>query len=98
MPALAYVLLPLSGTIAFLVGGSRRTRFHGLQAIVVGAAWALAAYAASWVSPRLTQAIFGFGVVVWLVLVVGTLMGKDPRLPGSRWLERAAPLNDPTED
>ena len=90
MAALAYVLLPLSGVIAFLVGGSARIRFHGLQAIAVGTVWAVAAYAASWIAPLATVAVFGVGAVVWFVLVVSTLLGRDLRLPGAGPLKRLA--------
>ena len=98
MPALAYVLLPLSGTIAFLLGGSRRMRFPGLQSIALGAVWAVAAYAASWISPRLTQGVFVVGSLVWLGVIVGTLLGRDPRIPGSAILERAAAREDSEGD
>ena len=39
MPGLAYVLLPLSGMLAYFNGTSVRMRFHGLQAIALGALW-----------------------------------------------------------
>ena len=90
MAALAYVLLPLSGVIAFLVGGSRRVRFHGLQAIVVGTVWPLAAYAASTVASVATAVVFAAGGVLWMVLIVTALAGRDLRLPGATFLEEVA--------
>ena len=80
--ALAYVLLPLSGLIAFLTAGSARVRFHGLQAIAVGLVWPLLLYAGSLFSPVAARIAFAVGAVVWVVLLGGTLMGKDPKLPG----------------
>ena len=88
MAAFAYVLLPLSGLIAFLVGDDPRMRFHGLQAIAVGLVWALAAYVASWIAPPVTLAVFLAGALLWLILILSTLLGRDLRLPGSRWLDQ----------
>ena len=82
MAALAYLLLPLSGTIALLFAGSPRVRFHGAQAVVVGVVWAVALYAASEVSATLTQVVWGLGAIVWLLLLAATALGRDPRLPG----------------
>ena len=90
MAALAYVLLPLSGLIAFLVGSSARVRFHGLQAIALGSVWALAAYAASAIAPVVTAAVFAVGALTWAALMIGALMGRDLRLPGARFLEGIA--------
>ena len=91
MPALAYVLLPVSGLIAYLLGPDARVRFHGLQAIALGLAWPLGLYAASAVSATATQIVFVVGAAAWLVLLVGAAVGRDPRLPlAGRRLERAA--------
>jgi len=90
MAALAYVLLPLSGVIAFLTGRSARIRFHGLQAIAVGAVWAVAAYVASWTAPLVTVAVFVAGAALWVTLLVSSLIGRDIRLPGAAHLERIA--------
>ena len=91
MAALAYALLPVSGLIAVLTAGDARVRFHGLQAIALGLLWPLLLYAAAAVSERITQAVFGIGVIVWLGYLLGTLVGKDPRLPAlSGALERTA--------
>ena len=82
MAALAYALLPVSGLIAFLTAADARVRFHGLQAIALGLVWPLLLYAAAATSERITQMVFLIGLVVWLGYLVGTLLGKDPRLPG----------------
>lgn len=82
MAALAYLLLPLSGTIALLFAVSPRVRFHGAQAVVVGVVWAAALYAASAVSATLTRVVWGVGAIVWLLLLATTALGRDLRLPG----------------
>jgi uncharacterized membrane protein len=84
--ALAYVLLPVSGLIAFLKGSTVRTRWHGLQAIVVGAVWPVLLYAATWTAPVVTQAVGVVGAILWVALIVTTALGKDLQLPvvGSR--------------
>jgi uncharacterized membrane protein len=86
MAALAYVLLPISGLIAFLRGSTARTRFHGLQAIVVGAVWPVLLYAATWTTPVVTQVVAAVGGLVWVTLVVTAALGRDLHLPvvGSR--------------
>ena len=81
---LAYFLLPLSGLVAFVLARSPRVRFHGAQAIVVGLAWGLALYGASALSASITRAVWGIGALVWLALLVGTALGKDPAVPGLR--------------
>ena len=94
MAALAYLLLPLTGLFAYLKGSSARVRFHGLQAVTIGLVWPVALYAASVLSARVTQAVFLMGAVVWLGFLVGTLVGRDPRLPGvSRSLVRWARMS-----
>lgn len=90
MAALAYVLLPLSGVIAFLIGPTPRVRFHGLQAIALGTLWAVAAYVASWIAPALTLGVFVVGAVGWLILLLTSLVGRNVRLPGASYLERIA--------
>jgi uncharacterized membrane protein len=82
MAALAYLLPPLSGLIAYLFTSDARVRFHGLQAIVFGAAWPLAVYIGSFFSPVLTRAAFGLGALVWVALLVSTAFGSDLGLPG----------------
>ena len=91
MPAAAYLLLPVSGLIVYLLGPDRRARFQGLQAIALGLVWPLALYAASALSPGVTRAVFALGAVAWLALMLLTAAGKDPRLPlVGRPLMRAA--------
>jgi uncharacterized membrane protein len=80
--ALAYLLLPVTGTIAYFSARSDRTRFHGLQAVVVGVAWPLLLYAASAVDVMATRVVFALGVILWLTLMIGTAVGRDPALPG----------------
>ena len=81
MAALAYVALPVSGLIAYLLGSDQRVRFHGLQAIVIGLVWPAALYGASALSATATQVVFAAGSAVWLSFVLLTALGRDPRLP-----------------
>jgi uncharacterized membrane protein len=91
MAALAYVLLPLSGLIAYATGASSRVRFHGLQAIIFGATWPAALFVASWISRPITQIVFVLGMLAWIALLALTATGRDPGLPGLRaLLDRAA--------
>jgi uncharacterized membrane protein len=93
MAALAYVLLPLSGLVAYAVGTSPRIRLHGLQAIALGAAWPAALFVASWISQWVTWVVFAVGALTWISLIVLTAAGRDPGLPGlKRLLRRAAAL------
>lgn len=88
MAALAYVVLPVTGLIAYLAGSDSRTRFHGLQAITIGLAWPVALYAASIGPPVAVQVTFVVGALVWFLFLVTTLAGRDPRLPAiGRYLE-----------
>ena len=81
MAALAYLLLPVSGAIAYFSSRSARVRFHGLQAIVYGLVWVVVIYGCAQLSTRATQLAFAIGGIGWLALIVGTLIGADPRLP-----------------
>ncbi len=91
MAALAYLLLPVTGLAAYLLSNSPRMRMHGLQATRVGAAWPAAIYAGSAVSAAGARIAFAAGALTWIALLVGTALGKDPRLPViGRHLERAA--------
>ncbi|MEA2446774.1 MAG: hypothetical protein QOK47_411, partial [Actinomycetota bacterium] len=45
MAALAYLLPPVTGLIAFLFAIDPRLRFHGLQSVALGAVWPVAIYA-----------------------------------------------------
>ena len=90
--AFAYLLLPVTGLVAYLFG-DERARFHGLQAILFGALWPLGLYAASALAPGATRAVFAAGAVVWLGAILATAMGRDPALPGlrtplTRWAEQ----------
>jgi uncharacterized membrane protein len=82
MAALAYVLLPVSGLLAYFNGASPRMRFHGLQAILLGLLWPVALYGGSAVSPTATRAIAAGGGGLWIVLMITAALGKDvgPRL------------------
>lgn len=81
MAALSYLFLPISGLVAYLKGRKARTRFHGLQAILVGLLWPAALFACSTVSPGATQIAFGIGMLVWLTLLISSAAGGDLRLP-----------------
>jgi uncharacterized membrane protein len=79
--AFAYVLLPISGLIAYLKGVTARTRFHGLQAIVFGAVWPVVLFAATWTTPLVTQVVGAAGALLWIALIVTTAAGRDLQLP-----------------
>lgn len=81
MPALSYVLLPVTGMLAYFLGNSARTRFHGLQAVAYGVLWPACLYLASLLSTAATKAVFGVGALLWLGLIVVTATGRDPSLP-----------------
>lgn len=81
MAALAYLLLPVSGAVAYLSSTSARTRWHGLQAIVVGACWPALLYAAAWLVPAATTVVALAGALVWIAFMLATAAGKDPTLP-----------------
>jgi uncharacterized membrane protein len=88
MAALAYVLLPVSGLLAYFNGASPRMRFHGLQAILLGLLWPAALYGGSAVSPIATRAVAAGGWVLWIGLMTTAALGKDvgPRLL-KRWAQ-----------
>lgn len=81
MAALAYVLLPVTGILTFLLSASPRTRAHGLQAIVLGTLWPLLLYAASALAADLTWVVAVIGAFAWLGFMVLTASGRDPKLP-----------------
>ena len=81
MAALAYVLLPLSGMLAFFSQTEARVRFHGAQAVSLGLIWPLALYACSALAPTATQIAFVLGAGLWIALIVTTAAGRDLRLP-----------------
>ena len=80
--ALAYVLPPLSGLVAYLSSDSQRTRWHGLQSVLLGVAWPVALFGGALVSPGVTQVVWLVGALSWLTLLLGAAIGRDPRLPG----------------
>jgi uncharacterized membrane protein len=96
MAALAYLLLPLSGMLAYFSWGGPRMRFHGAQAVALGLVWSFALFACAAVSAAATQVVFLLGAVVWLVLMITTAFGRDLKLP---WIggvcARAVGLNEP---
>jgi len=87
----AYLLLPVTGLIAYLTSEESRIRFHGLQAIFLGLLWPVGLYVAALGPPVLVQLVFAAGAVVWLVFLVAAAIGRDPRLPVfSSMLDRLA--------
>lgn len=91
MAAIAYLFPPITGLLAYLRGGSPRTRWHGLQAVALGLIWPLVLYACSLASSGFTQAAFAGGILTCALFVVAVAVGKDPALPFvGRWLQLAA--------
>ena len=89
--ALAYLLPPITGLFAYVLGAGPRTRKHGLQSVVFGSLWPAALYLCSALSPTATQVGFAAGLLVWALLFAGTALGIDLVVPGTgRLLERAA--------
>ena len=101
MAALAYALPPVTGLVAYLGAASPRTRWHGLQAIVLGVVWPLALYAGTLVSPGVTQAAGALGGLTWAAFIAGAAAGRDPSWPvigrALRALAEAAPRAGVTE-
>lgn len=90
MTALAYLFPPLSGLIAYAVGGSGRVRWHGLQSVIFGAVWPAAIYLASTAGPLGTRIAFALGLLLWIGLFLASAFGFDPYLPGGRLLRAPA--------
>jgi uncharacterized membrane protein len=84
MATLAYIFPPISGLIAYLRGRTARVRFHGLQSVLLGLVWPVSLYLCSMISPGVTQIDFAVMGALWLIAIVGTLLGRDPGLPGLR--------------
>ena len=82
MAALAYLLLPMTGLLVYVTTRDRRTRWHALQAVVLGIAFPVALYLASLGPPALVQGVFVVGTVTWIGFFVATLIGRDPKIPG----------------
>ncbi len=90
MAGLAYLLLPITGLVAYLRGRDARTRFHGAQAIALGLLWPLCLYAAALGPPLAVQVVFGAGLLIWVVFLIATALGRDPTIPGAaRYLRLA---------
>lgn len=81
MAAFAYLVLPLTGLIAYFSGSTPRTRWHGLQAIVLGAVWPALLYLASALNESLVLPVAAGGAAVWLLFLAGAALGRDPSLP-----------------
>ncbi len=81
MAGFAYLLLPVTGALAYFNGKRSRTRFHGLQAVLLGVLWPAALYAASAVDPSLTRWVAIGGALIWLVLMLAAFAGRDLRFP-----------------
>jgi len=81
MAGLAYLLLPVTGALAYFNGQKARTRFHGLQAVLLGVLWPAALYAGSAISPDATFVVAIGGAVIWLGFMLIALIGRDPRFP-----------------
>jgi uncharacterized membrane protein len=91
MAALAYLLLPVTGLIAYFNSGSARVRFHGLQAVLLGLIWPLVIYGFSALSAGAGLVAWAGGAAVWLVLMLSTAAGLDFGIPlVGRYLRRAA--------
>jgi uncharacterized membrane protein len=93
--ALAYVFPPISGLIAYLRGRTPRMRFHGLQAVLLGLVWPASLYLCSMISPGATQIAFVVMAALWLIAIVGALLGRDPGIPGIRGLLANAAATSP---
>ena len=81
MAALAYLLPPLTGLLAYALGRDLRVRWHGLQSVVLGCAWPVVIYGGSLVGRTGTRLAFFLGAVIWVGFFAVTLSGRDPRLP-----------------
>ncbi len=83
MAAFAYVLLPITGLVAYFSGKTPRVRWHGLQAIVLGAVWPALLYLGGAVDESLVLPFAIGGAATWLLFLAATAIGRDPSLP---WL------------
>jgi uncharacterized membrane protein len=81
MAAFAYLVLPVTGLVAYLTGRDQRTRAHGLQAISIGLLWPVCLYVAALGPAVAVQIVFVIGTLVWLAFLLLTLFGRDPWLP-----------------
>ncbi len=83
MAALAYLLLPVTGLVAYFSGATPRVRWHGLQAIVLGALWPALLYLAAAAAESLVLPVALAGAATWLLFLLAAAAGRDPSLP---WL------------
>lgn len=83
MAGLAYLLLPVTGLVAYFSGKTPRVRWHGLQAVVLGALWPALLYLAAAAAEALVLPVAAAGAAVWLLFLLGAALGRDPALP---WL------------
>ncbi len=91
MAALAYLLPPVTGLFAYLLGSRERTRRHGLQSVAFGLLWPAALFGAAALSPGTVQAGFVVGALMWVGMLLTTAVGLDLHLPGTaRWLGAAS--------
>ncbi len=81
MAGLAYLLLPVTGLVAYFSGTTPRIRWHGLQAIVLGAVWPALLYLAAAAAESLVLPLTAGGAAVWLLFLLGAAAGRDPALP-----------------
>jgi hypothetical protein len=70
-------------------------RFHGLQAVLLGLVWPTSLYVCSMISPGATQIAFVVMAALWLIAMVGALLGRDPGIPGIRGLLANAAATSP---
>jgi uncharacterized membrane protein len=83
MAGLAYLLLPVTGLLAYFSGKTPRVRWHGLQAVVLGALWPALLYLAAASAEALVLPVTVAGATVWLLFLLAAAAGRDPALP---WL------------
>lgn len=81
MAGFAYLLLPVTGALAYFNGSESRMRFHGLQAVLLGILWPALLYAGSAVGSGATRIVAIGGTLIWLVLMLTAFAGRDLRLP-----------------
>ncbi|MDQ3952133.1 MAG: hypothetical protein M3279_04065 [Actinomycetota bacterium] len=81
MAAFAYLMLPVTGLLAYFSGRTERARWHGLQAIVIGALWPALLYLASALNESLVLPVATAGAALWILFLAATALGKDPSLP-----------------
>ena len=81
MAGLAYLFLPISGALAYFNGKRPRTRFHGIQAVILGILWPAALLGASAIGPDATFLVAVGGAVVWVTFMLVASIGRDLRFP-----------------